>query len=121
MWPSLALRPDFCFTTGYLGYYNLCLKVLYSTIQKRIMRYIKGLLNMGILYNALFNKGLIRYSDTNYRGDLQDRKLISSMVFTLFSSSISQASIKQKTVTIATIIAKYITLIPVIKEALQLK
>jgi hypothetical protein len=73
---------------------------------------------MGILYGALSNKGLIRYSDTNYGGDLQDRKLTSGMVFTLFSSSISWASTKQKTITIATIIAKYVTLIPVIKEAL---
>ena len=40
------------------------------------------------------------------------------MVFILFSSFISWASTKQKTITIATIIAKYITLILVIKEAL---
>jgi hypothetical protein len=40
------------------------------------------------------------------------------MVFTLFGSSISWASIKQKTITIATIIAKYIVLTPAIKEAL---
>jgi hypothetical protein len=85
------------------------------------MQYIKGLPNMGILYNALSNKGLIRYSDTDYRGNLQDHKLTSSMVFTLFSSSISWASTKQKTIAIATIITEYITLIPVIKEALWLK
>jgi hypothetical protein len=34
------------------------------------MRYIKGLLNMGILYNALLEEELIRYSDADYRGDL---------------------------------------------------
>jgi hypothetical protein len=53
------------------------------------MRYIKGLPNMGILYNALSNKGLIRYLDTNYGGNLQDHKLTSSMVFTMFGGSIS--------------------------------
>jgi hypothetical protein len=73
---------------------------------------------MGILYNASSNKGLIGYSDTDYGGDLQDRKLTSGMVFTIFGSSISWASTKQKTITTATIIAKYIALIPVIKEAL---
>jgi hypothetical protein len=76
---------------------------------------------MGILYNASSNKGLIRYSDANYGGDLQDRKLTSGMVFTLFSGSISWASTKQKTVAIATIIAEYVALTPVIKEALWLK
>jgi hypothetical protein len=44
---------------------------------------------MGILYNALSNKGLFGYLDADYGGDLQDRKLTSGMVFTLFSDSIS--------------------------------
>jgi hypothetical protein len=76
---------------------------------------------MGILYNALSNKGLIGYLDADYRGDLQDRKLTSSMVFILFGGSISWASTKQKTIAIATIIAKYVALTLVIKEALWLK
>ena len=76
---------------------------------------------MGILYSASSNKGLIGYSDTDYRGNLQDCKSISGIVFTLFSNSISWASTKQKTVTIATVIAEYITLMPAIKEALWLK
>jgi hypothetical protein len=53
------------------------------------MQYIKGLLNIGILYNALSKERLIRYLDTDYRGDLQDHKLTSGMVFTLFSRAIS--------------------------------
>ena len=82
------------------------------------MRYIKELPNMGILYNALSNKGLFGYLDADYGGDLQDRKSTSGMVFTLFGNSISWASTKQKTVATATIIAKYVALIPAIKEAL---
>ena len=121
MWPSLALRPDFCFAAGYLGRSNSCPKASHGTVQKRIMRYIKGLLDMGILYSALSNKGLIGYSDADYGGDLQDRKLTSGIVFTLFGGSISWASTKQKTVAIATIIAEYVALTPVIKEALWLK
>ena len=89
MWPSLALRPDFCFAAGYLGHSNSCSKALHSTAQKRIMQYIKGLLDIGILYSALSNKGLIGYSDANYGGNLQDRKSTSGIVFILFSGSIS--------------------------------
>jgi hypothetical protein len=70
MWPSLALRPDFCFAAGYLGHSNSCPKASHGIIQKHIMRYIKELLNMGILYSASSNKGLIGYSDTDYGGDL---------------------------------------------------
>jgi hypothetical protein len=34
------------------------------------MQYIKELFNIDILYNTLFKEELIRYLDTNYRGDL---------------------------------------------------
>jgi len=40
------------------------------------------------------------------------------MVFTLFGGAISWASIKQKIVATTTIEAEYITLTPVVKEAL---
>ena len=53
------------------------------------MRYIKGSLDIGILYDSTSEEGLIRYSDADYGGDLQDRKSTSGMVFTLFSGSIS--------------------------------
>ena len=76
---------------------------------------------MGILYDTTSKEGLIGYSDTDYRGDLQDHKSTSGIVFTLFSRAISQASTKQKTVVTTTIEAEYIALTLVIKEALQLK
>jgi hypothetical protein len=44
---------------------------------------------MGILYNATSKEGLIGYLDANYRGDLQDYKSTSGMVFTLFGGAIS--------------------------------
>ena len=119
--PSLVTRPDFYYTASYLGRFNSCPKASHSSIQKRIIRYIKGSLNIGILYNAISKEGLIRYLDTNYRGDLQDRKSTSGIVFTLFGGVISQASTKQKIVVTTTIEADYIALTPVIKEALQLK
>jgi hypothetical protein len=74
---------------GYLGRFNSCPKASHSTTQKRIMRYIKGSLNIGILYNATSKEGLIRYLNADYRGDLQDRKSTSGMVFTLFGGAIS--------------------------------
>jgi hypothetical protein len=70
MWLFLVLRPDFCYAARYLGCSNSCPKASHSSVQKRIMWYIKGLLNMGILYNALSKEGLIRYLDTDYGGDL---------------------------------------------------
>ena len=121
MWPSLASRPDFCYAAGYLGRSNSCPKASHSSAQKRIMRYIKGSLDMGILYDASSEEGLTGYSDADYGGDLQDRKSTSGMVFTLFGGAISWASTKQKTVATATVEAEYIALTPAVKEALWLK
>ena len=82
-------RPDFCYVARYLGQFNSCPKASYSSAQKCIIRYIKGSLDIGILYNAISKEGLIGYLDTDYGGDLQDRKSTSSMVFTLFGRAIS--------------------------------
>jgi len=89
--------------------------------QKRVMRYIKSSLDYGILYDASSTEGLIGYSDADYGGDLIDRKSTSGMVYTLFGGAISWASTKQKTVATATVVAEYIALTPIIKEALWLK
>ena len=73
---------------------------------------------MGTRYNASSKERLIGYLDANYGGDLQDRKLTSGMVFTLFGEAISWASTKQKTVVTTTMEAEYIALTPAVKEAL---
>ena len=70
MWPSLVTRPDICYVARFLGHWNAEPRATHMTAQKRVMRYIKGTIDYGILYDSSFTEGVIRYSDSDYKGDL---------------------------------------------------
>lgn len=91
------------------------------TAQKRVLRYLQGSKDYGILYDAESTENLIDYSDSDYGGDIADRKSTTGMVFTLLGGAISWASSKQKTVSTATVVAEYIALATTVKEAIWLK
>jgi hypothetical protein len=121
MWPSLATRPDICYTAGFLGRSNADPKVSHSTAQKRAMRYLQGTLDYGILYDASSNEGLIGYSDADYGGDIADRKSTTGTTFTILGGAVTWSSSKQPTVATATLISEYIALAHTVKEALWIK
>jgi hypothetical protein len=53
---------------------------------KRILRYLKGTINYGIFYKKNENKQLIEYTDSDYAGDIADKKSTSGYVFMLSGS-----------------------------------
>jgi hypothetical protein len=89
MWPSLATRPDIYYTAKFLGHWNAEPRAAHMTTQKRVMRYIKGTTDYSILYNLSSTEGVIKYSDLDYGGDLQNRKSTTSTVFTILRSAIT--------------------------------
>ncbi|MCI01256.1 copia-type polyprotein [Trifolium medium] len=74
---------------------------------KRVMRYLKGTLDLGILYKRNESMKLLGWSDSDYAGDLDDRKSTSGYVFMLGSCSISWSSKKQAIVTLSTTEAEF--------------
>ncbi|MCI38585.1 copia-type polyprotein [Trifolium medium] len=62
---------------------------------KRILRYLQGTQNLGIFYKAGGNEELIAYTDSDYAGDLNDRKSTSGYAFLLGGGVISWVSKKQ--------------------------
>jgi hypothetical protein len=75
---------------------------------KRILRYLKGTINYGIFYKKNENKQLIAYTDSDYAGDLTDRKSTSGYVFMLSGGAVSWSSKKQPIVTLSTTEAEFV-------------
>ncbi|GAU27929.1 hypothetical protein TSUD_160240 [Trifolium subterraneum] len=76
---------------------------------KRIMRYVKGSAGLGIMYKRTSeNLKLHGWSDSDYAGDLDDRKSTYGYVFMLGSGAISWSSKKQPIVTLSTTEAEFI-------------
>lgn len=73
-------------------------KVSHLAAIKRILRYIKRTLDYGILFLSI-DEGkeckIVRYTDSSWCGDIEDRKFTVGYVFVLGGAPVSCSSIKE--------------------------
>jgi hypothetical protein len=75
---------------------------------KRILRYLRGTTEFGIIYRKGDEGQLRAYADSDYAGDVDDRKSTSGFVFMLGTGVVSWSSKKQPVVTLSTTEAEFI-------------
>jgi hypothetical protein len=106
----LASRPDLAYSVCLVARYMDRPTEIHVAAVKRIMRYLKGTLSYGMLYKTNDNKNLclIGWSDSDYAGDLDDRKSTTGYLYMLGSGAISWSSKKQPIVTLSTTEAEFV-------------
>ena len=80
---------------------------------KRILRFIKGTINAGILFPNKDNSNseeLMGYTDADWGGDRDDRKSTIGYIFMYGATPISWSSKKQSIVALSTCEAKYVVI-----------
>ena len=89
---STKTRPDIAYAVGCAA--RFCAKPTkeHWTAVKRILRYLKGTSNLGLLYRSTTSSELVGYSDADWAGDVGDRKSTSGYVFMLSGAAISWRS-----------------------------
>ena len=80
-------------------------KTTHFKAAKRILRYIKGTINFGLLYS--FSNDHKR-SDSDWGGDVDDRKSTIGFVFFIGETAFTWMSKKQPIVTLSTCEAEYV-------------
>ena len=95
---STGTRPDIAFAVGNVARFSSSFTKRHLTGVKRILRYLKGTSDLGLYYSSSMVGDLIGYSDSNWAGDLDDRKSVSGYVFKLCGAPISGRSKKQTSV-----------------------
>nr|KYP33371.1 Retrovirus-related Pol polyprotein from transposon TNT 1-94 [Cajanus cajan] len=88
---------------------------------KQVLRYLKGTTEFGIFYRKGGDNELLAYTDSDYEGDLDDRKSTSGYVFLLCSAAVSWSSKKQPIVSLSTIEAEFISAASCACQAIWLK
>ncbi|KAL0649156.1 hypothetical protein Bca4012_091847 [Brassica carinata] len=88
---------------------------------KRILRYIKGTINFGLYYSISEDYRLIGYSDSDWGGDVDDRKSISGFVFFIGETAFTWMSKKQPIVTLSTCEAEYVAATSCVCHAIWLR
>lgn len=104
-----ATRPDIMFIVSLISRYMECPTELHLEAAKRLLRYLKGTADFGLFYKRGRQQELIAYTDSDYAGDMDDRKSTSGYVFMMGSGAVSWSSKKQPVVTLSTTEAEFIS------------
>ena len=88
---------------------------------KRVLRYVNGTSKMGLCYDGLKGDGVLGYSDSDWAGDVSDRKSSSAYVFMMCGAAVSWCSRKQSITATSSCEAEYVAMSIACKEAVWLK
>ena len=84
---------------------------------KRVMRYLKGTINLTLQYKKSGDSAIIGYSDADFAQDTDTRRSTTGNLFTLSGGAIAWISKKQPIVSLSTAEAEYIALSAAVLEA----
>ncbi|XP_050877325.1 secreted RxLR effector protein 161-like [Lathyrus oleraceus] len=104
-----ASRPDILINVCRCARFQSDLRESHLTTVKRILRYVKGTPNLGLMYKKTSEYRLSGYYDADYAGDRLERKRTSRNYQFLGGNLISWAGKRQSTITLSTAEAKYIS------------
>jgi hypothetical protein len=123
MYAMLGTRPDLAYSISTLGKFCSAPIMSHHSALKKVIRYIKQTLNVGILYDgsSIDPEGfpeLVCYTDSDWAGDRSDRRSTGGYVFLLLGGAVSWKSKKQGVVATSTAEAEYVALSEAVKESI---
>ncbi|XP_047249970.1 secreted RxLR effector protein 161-like [Capsicum annuum] len=107
----IAVRPDIIHVVGLISKFIENPKELHLLAAKMIFRCLKGIVDFELVNKRGEKTNLIGFSDSDYAGDMDDRKSTFGYVFMLSSGVVSWSSKKQPIVTLSIIEAEFIAVI----------
>ena len=116
---SVRTRPDIAFSVGCLAQFSSAPSEKHFIAIKRVLRYLKGTINYGIMYSQS-NYKLVGYSDADFAADVDTRKSVSGYVFLLGNGAVSWSSRKQSMVVLSSTESEYVSLCSACREAVWL-
>nr|KYP66220.1 Retrovirus-related Pol polyprotein from transposon TNT 1-94 [Cajanus cajan] len=114
-------RPDILYAVGVVSRYMEAPTTTHLKTAKRILRYIKGTTSFGLYYSNSNDYKLVGYSDSDWSGDMDDRKSTSGFVFYMGDTAFTWMSKKQPIVTLSTCEAEYVAATSCVCHAIWLR
>src|SRR3989440_5576443 len=115
MFAACVTRPDIMCAVGQLSQFLNKPTSRYLLAAKRILRYLKGTLNLGIRYGHPTTP-LIGFSDADWAGNLDTQRSTTGYVVMLNNGAVAWRSQRQPTVALSTMEAEYMALTEATKE-----
>jgi hypothetical protein len=120
MYAMLCTRPDIAYAVSQVSQFNASPTSTHEVIAKRIFRYLKGSMDLGIEYSG--EKGLVLkvFVDADW-GANENRQSIGGYIVILAGGAISWSCKKQGSVALSTTEAEYMALVQAAKESIWLQ
>ena len=103
-----ATRPDIMYGVSLISRFMESPKDSHWQAGKRILRYVSGTRDLGIMYSTSENFKLIGYTDSDNVSNIDDRKNTSGYTFYFGKGVVSWASKKQPIVTLSLAKAEHV-------------
>ena len=99
---------DICFAVNTLSRYLVKPRCVHLITENHVMRYLKGMIDLGLYYIRDHDYRLYGYTYSYWEGSVADRKNTSDRCYCLGSAMISWFGKKQSNVALSTTEAEYI-------------
>lgn len=114
-------RPDISFAVNDVSRFNSNFGETHWSAVKRIMRYVKGTMNMKLCYQKSNVDILTGYCDADWASDIDKRRSCTGYLFKLSNAAISWGSKRQPTIALSSTEAEYMALSSATNEVIWLK
>ena len=119
---QFCTRPDLAHVVSTVSKYMANPSKVHWNAVKWIFRYLNGTTGYGILFARQHgDNSVVGYVDSNYAGNIDDRRSATGYVFTLSEGPVCWRSTLQSLVAMSTTEAEYMAVAKAVKEALWLK
>ncbi|KAK4342495.1 hypothetical protein RND71_038311 [Anisodus tanguticus] len=114
-------RPYIFFAVRVVSHFIEAPTSTHFKVTRRILRYLKGTIDLGLFYSSFNDFNLVGYCDSDYAEDIDDRKSKIDFVFFLGDCVISWSSKKQAIVHVSTREVEYVATISCTCHAIWLR
>lgn len=119
MYASISTRPDISHAVNMISRYLGNPGEKHLTAAKRILRYLKGSINIGLTFNGNESNDQISitaYADADWAGDIDERKSTTGYVIMIGGCPVSWVSKKQSTISLSSAEAEYMAISSTVQE-----
>ncbi|XP_039968988.1 secreted RxLR effector protein 161-like [Bactrocera tryoni] len=120
LFASQITRPDISFAVNLLSRFSSNPGKGRWTAVKRVMRYLKGTINSGLVFNAV-TSDIVGFCDADWGSDLVARRSTTGYIFKLQGAPISWSTRRQRTVALSSTEAEFMAMTAAIQEATWLQ
>lgn len=114
-------RPDLAYAISVLSQFMSKPLDSHWVAAKGVLRYLQGTLDFGIIYTDLFDIRLIGFSDSDWAGNVDNRRSITSYAFNIGFGVIAWSNKRQNIVSLSSVEAKYQAMCAATCEGVWLK